>query len=177
MGQRTNLLLQVEGRRGARLNKVYHLQWGYRKYMPMAFLHLLSSRYFKPEKTDIFEFYTKSLDLDGIIMIERDWSKYDFNKLEDCQELLCHCDNNNGAMVVVITENAWDYYHPKYKVGFLLGPEDLEGEEPFCRWVSSVEFMKHQPHYDELYDNVFARAFDALTTASGTEHLVTTVIG
>jgi hypothetical protein len=37
--------------------------------------------------------------------------------------------------------------------------------------------MKHQPRYDELYDNVFARAFDALTTASETEHLATTVIG
>lgn len=40
MGQRTHLLLQVEGRSGARLNRVYHLQWGYRKYLPMAFLPL-----------------------------------------------------------------------------------------------------------------------------------------
>ena len=53
MGQRTNLLLQVEGRSGARLNRMYHLQWGYRKYLPMAFLRLLSSRYFKPETCDI----------------------------------------------------------------------------------------------------------------------------
>ena len=77
MGQRTNLLLQVErfgkpseegvcslfrgeersanghGRSGARLNRVYHLQWGYRKYLPMAFLRLLSSRFFKPETCDI----------------------------------------------------------------------------------------------------------------------------
>ena len=52
MEQRTNLLLQVEGRNGARLNKIYHLQWGYRKRLPMAFLHLLSSRYFKLEEQD-----------------------------------------------------------------------------------------------------------------------------
>ena len=154
MGQRTNLLLQVErfgkpseegvcslfrgeersanghGRSGARLNRVYHLQWGYRKYLPMAFLRLLSSRYFKPQKTDIFEFFTRGLDLDSLDMIERDWNKYDFNKLEECQEALSHCDNNNGAMVVVITEDARDYYHPKYKLGFLLGPEHLEGEHP-----------------------------------------------
>ena len=120
MGQRTNLLLQVEGRSGARLNRVYHLQWGYRKYLPMAFLLLLSSRYFKPEKTDIFEFFTRGLDLDSLDMIERDWNKYDFNNLDECQEALSHCDNNNGAMVVVITEDARDYYHPKYKLGFLL---------------------------------------------------------
>ena len=86
MGQRTNLLLQVEGRSGARLNRVYHLQWGYRKYLPMAFLRLLSSRYFKPQKTDIFEFFTRGLDLDSLDMIERDWNKYDFNQLDECQD-------------------------------------------------------------------------------------------
>ena len=172
MGQRTNLLLQVEGRSGARLNRLYHLQWGYRKYLPMAFLRLLSSRYFKPQKTDIFEFFTRGLDLDSLDMIERDWNKYDFNQLEECQDALSHCDNNNGAMVVVITEDARDYYHPKYKLGFLLGPEDLEGEPPFSRWVSTEEFMQHQPRYDKQYDDIFAHAFDALTILSGTHHIV-----
>ena len=172
MGQRTNLLLQVEGRSGARLNRVYHLQWGYRKYLPMAFLHLLSSRYFKPEKTDIFEFFTRGLDLDSLDMIERDWNKYDFNKLEECQEALSHCDNNNGAMVVVITEDTRDYYHPKYKLGFLLGPEHLEGESPFSRWVTTEEYMRHQPGYKGEYDDIFAHAFDALTILSGTQHVV-----
>jgi hypothetical protein len=96
----------------------------------MAFLRLLSSRYFKPEKTDIFEFFTRGLDLDSLDMIERDWNKYDFNLLDECQDALNHCDNN-GALVVIITEDARDYYHPKYKLGFLLGPEDLEDEPPF----------------------------------------------
>ena len=105
MGQRTNLLLQIEGRSGARLNKVYHLQWGYRRYLPMAFLHLLSGRYFKPVKKDIFQFCTESLELDGLTSIDKDWSEFNFNKLKDCQKALDHCDNNNGAMVVVVTEN------------------------------------------------------------------------
>ena len=172
MGQRTDLLLQVEGRSGARLNRVYHLQWGYRKYLPMAFLRLLSSRYFKSEKTDIFEFFTRGLDLDSLDMIERDWSKYDFNQLEECQEALSHCENNNGAMVVVITENARDYYNPKYKLGFLLGPEDLEGEAPFSRWVTTEEYVRHQPGYKGEYDDIFAHAFDAITILSGTQHIV-----
>lgn len=172
MGQRTNLLLQVEGRSGARLNRVYHLQWGYRKYLPMAFLRLLSSRYFKPQKSDVFEFFTRGLDLDSLDMIERDWNKFDFNQLNECQETLSHCDNNNGAMVVVITEDARDYYHPKYKLGFLLGPEDVEGKPPFSRWVTTEEFMQHQPRYDKQYDDIFAHAFDALTIRSGTQHVV-----
>ena len=172
MGQRTNILLQIEGRSGARLNRVYHLQWGYRKYMPMAYLHLLSSRYFKPEKMDIFEFFSRSLDQDGITMLERDWSKYDFNKLEDCQEVLSHRDNNNGAMVVVVTEDARDYVYPKYKLGFLLGPEDLEDEPPFSRWVTTEEYMRHQPGYKGECDDIFAHAFDALTILSGTQHVV-----
>ena len=112
MGQRTNLLLQIEGRSGARLNRVYHLQWGYRQKLPMAFLQLLSSRYFRPEGADVFQAFTDVLDLNGLDLIDsQDWSKYDFNKLEDCQEALGHCDNNNGAMVVIVKESVVDILH------------------------------------------------------------------
>ena len=31
--------------------------------------------------------------------------------------------------------------------------------------------MQHQPQYDEKYDDIFAHAFDALTTLSGTIHM------
>ena len=173
MGQRTNLLFQIEGRTGARLNRVYHFQWGYRKKLPMAFLHLLSSRYFRPDEMDIFTFFPQVLKLDGLKLINsRDWSKYDFNKLEDCQEALGHCDNNNGAMVVIVKEHKNEYTYPNFNVGFLLGPEDVEGESAFSRWVSTEEFMQHQPQYDEKYDDIFAHAFDALTTLSGTLHVV-----
>jgi hypothetical protein len=172
MGQRTNLLLQVEGCSGARLNKVYHLQWGYRKRLPMAFLHLLSGRYFKLEKQDVFQFCTKAMELHGLDDLECDWSIYNFNKLEDCQQALNHCDNNNGAMVVIVTENARDYVYPHYKVGFLLGLEDLEKEAPFSRWVTTEEFIKNQPCYRGESDNIFAHAFDVLTTLSGTQHIV-----
>ena len=162
MGQRTNLLLQIEGRSGARLNKVYHLQWGYRKKLPMAFLHLLSSRYFRPEGKDIFQAFKDVLDLEGLYIIDsHDWSRYDFNKLEDCQKALSHCYNNNGAMVI----------NPNFNLGFLLGPEGLEGDSAYSHWASTEEFMQHQPRYEEKYDDIFAHAFDALTTLSGTMHM------
>ena len=153
MGQRTNILLQIEARNGSHLNQVYHLQWGCRKNMPMAFLHILSSRYFKPLTTDIFEHFAKAIHLDGI-------------------EVVDHCDNNNGAMVVIISEGAKECLYPTYKVGFLLGPENIEDESPFCRWVATNEFMQHQPRYKKEYDDIFAHAFDALTALSGTQHLV-----
>ena len=176
MGQRTNLLLQIEGRSGARLNKVYHLQWGYRKILPMAFLHLLSSRYFRPEGADIFDAFINVLDLDGLKNIEsRDWSRYDFNKLEDCQEALSHCDNNNGAMVVIVKEHKDEYTYPNFSLGFLLGPEGLEGDSAYSRWVTTEEFLQHQPCYEEKYDDIFAHAFDALTTLTGTRHLARTM--
>ena len=82
-------------------------------------------------------FTSKASGIPSLDMIERDWNKFDFNQLNECREVLSHCDNNNGAMVVVITEDARDYYHPKYKLGFLLGPEDVEGEPPFSRWVTT----------------------------------------
>ena len=176
MGQRTQLLLQIEGRSGARLNKVYHLQWGYRKKLPMAFLHILSSRYFRPEGADIFQAFKDVIkDMDGLIDIDsRDWSIYDFKKLEDCQKALGHCDNNNGAMVVIVKEHQDKYTYPNFNLGFLLGAEGLEGESAYSRWVSTEEFMRHQPRYEEQYDDVFAHAFDALTTLSGTIHLART---
>lgn len=172
MGQRTNLLLQIEGRSGARLNRVYHLQWGYRKKLPMAFLHLLSVRYFRPEDKDIFAFFPKVLNLNGLDLIDcRDWSKYDFNKLEDCQDALSHCDNNNGAMVVIVKEHKNEYTYPNFNVGFLLGPESLEDDSAYSHWATTEEFMQHQPQYDEKYDDIFAHAFDALTTLSGTMNM------
>ena len=137
----------------------------------MTFLHLLSSQYFRRSTMDIFEFFTSILKVDGIIDIEKEWGCYDFNKLVDCQSALGHCDNNNGAMVVIIKEDARENIFPSYKLGFLLGPEDSEDEEPFTRWVNLQEFLQHHDGYNEQRDDIFAHAFDALTALSGTQYL------
>lgn len=171
MGQRTNILLQIERRSGARLNRVYHLQWGYYKYMPMAFLHLLSSQYFRRCTMDIFEHFTSVLKLDGIIDMEQEWVYYDFNNLADCQNVLRYCDNNNGAMVVIVKEEERKIGFPFYKLGFLLGSEDSGNEEPFARWVNLQDFLQHQARYDEQHDETFAQAFNTLITLSGTQYL------
>lgn len=170
MGQRTNILLQIEGRSGSRLNRVYHLQWGYYKYMPMAFLHLLSGQYFRQSAMDIYESFTTMLDLDGILTIERDWNSYDFNKLAECQNVLLHRDNNNGAMVVIVKEGVRALCLPTYKLGFLLGPKVAGNELPYARWVSIHEFLQHQSRYDKERDDAFAQAFETVTTLSGTQY-------
>ena len=103
--------------------------------------NLLSSRYFRPDGTNLFAFFPKVLNI-------------------------------NGAMVVIVKEHKNEYTYPNFNVGFLLGPEKLEGESAFSRWVSTEEFMQHQPQYDEKYDDIFAHAFDALTILSGTMHFV-----
>lgn len=109
---------------------------------------------------------------DGLDDLERDWSIYNFNKLEDCQQVLNHCDNNNGALVIIVTEDAKDYIYPHYKVGFLLGSERLEGDTAYSHWGSTEEFMKSQPRYQGQSDDIFAHAFDALPILSGTQHIV-----
>ena len=87
----------------------------------MAFLHILSSRYFRPEGADIFQAFKAVLKkMDGLNDIDsRDWSIYDFNKLEDCPKALSHCDNNNGAMVVIIKEHQDKYTYTIKQTGML----------------------------------------------------------
>ena len=48
-------------------------------------------------------------------------------------------------------------------------PED--SEEYYHGRATTEEFMQHQPQYDENNDDIFAHAFDALTTLSGTMHM------
>lgn len=139
--------------------------------MPLAFLHLAAMRNFRPFGMDIFGFNTKSLELDGILMIERDWGTYNFNNLKDCQDVLNRCDNNNGAMVVIATESTRAFTLPTYKVGFLLGPEKETSEPAFNRWVSTQEFLWNQPGYEKQKDDRFAHSFDVITALSGTRHL------
>ena len=74
-------------------------------------------------------------------------------------------------MVVIIKEDARENIFPSYKLGFLLGPEDSEDEEPFARWVNLQEFLQHHCGYNEQRDDIFVHAFDALTALSGTQYL------
>ena len=162
MGQRTNILLSLENKEGARLNKVYHLQWGYGKIMPVILLNILSGQSIGVGKEKQNFFSSVVPNTDDISELERDFSCFDFTRLEDCQKVLNHCDNNNGALVVCIKERSAHYRLQDVKYGFLLGPEKLpHNEAPFCRWVTLEEFLTRQPKYEES-DIFFARIFNQL---------------
>ena len=162
MGQRTNLLLSMENKAGARLNRVYHLHWGYGNVMPIMLLNIVSGQYIGvcKEKQD---FYNSAVpQTDDIYELQQDYSCFDFTRLEDCQKVLYHCDNNNGALVLCIKERGSHYRLQDVKYGFLLGPEDLpHNEAPFSRWVTLEEFLTRQPGYEEN-DIFFARIFNQM---------------
>ena len=77
----------------------------------------------------------------------------------------------SSARHKVIVTHQDEYTYPNFTLGFLLGPERLKGESAYSRWGHTEEFMRHQPRHEEQYDDVFAHAFDALTTLSDTIHL------
>ena len=162
MGQRTNLLLSMENKAGARLNRVYHLHWGYGKVMPIMLLNIVSGQYIGVGK-EKQNFYNSAVpQTDDIYELQQDYSCFDFTRLEDCQKVLCHCDNNNGALVLCIKERGAHYRLQDVKYGFLLGPEDLpHNEAPFSRWVTLEEFLTRQPGYEEI-DIFFARIFNQM---------------
>ena len=162
MGQRTNLLLSMENKAGARLNKVYHLQWGYGKIMPVLLLNILSGQYIGVGK-EKQEFFTSAVPkTDELDELQQDYSCFDYTQLEDCQKVFHHCDNNNGALVLCIKERGVLYRLQDVKYGFLLGPEDLpHNEAPFSRWVTLEEFLTHQPGHKDI-DAFFARVFNQM---------------
>lgn len=162
MGQRTNILLSMENKEGARLNKVYHLQWGYGKIMPVMLLNILSEQYIGVGKEKQNFFTSVVPQTDDISELERNFSCFDFTRLEDCQKVLNHCDNNNGALVVCIKKQGDIYRLQDVKYGFLLGPEGLpHNEVAFRRWVTLEEFLTRQPGYKDI-DIFFARIFNQM---------------
>jgi hypothetical protein len=152
----------MENKAGARLNKVYHLQWGYGKIMSVLLLNILSGQYIGVDKGKQDFFNSVIPQTDDISELQRDYSSFDFTRLEDCQKELRHCDNNNGALVLCIKERETLYRLQDVKYGFLLGPEDLpHNEKPFSRWVTLEEFLTRQPRYEEI-DIFFARIFNQM---------------
>ena len=173
MSKLFNILLQIEDRSGARLNRLYSIKCYLSFPLTNAFLKIHSENYSRRSgQPDIFEFFTQRVkEIEGIKQIDIDCDNYDFKKLEDCRDLLVRCGNENGAMDLIIIEDQQDFIIPSYKVGYLLGPHKLEGEIPFCRWVSPSEFLSHlQQVENQQYANN-ANPYNFITGTRSTEFL------
>ena len=173
MSKQYNILLQIEDRSGTRLNRLYSIKCYLSFPLTNAFLKIHSENYSRRSgQPDIFEFFTQRVNgVEGIEQIDIDCGNYDFKKLEDCRNLLMLCGNENGAMDLITVEDQHDFIIPSYKVGYLLGPYKLEGEIPFCRWVSPSEFLSHlQQIEDQQYANN-NNPFNYITGTRRTEFL------
>ena len=111
MSKLFNILLQIEDRSGARLNRLYSIKCHLSFPLTNAFQKIHSENYSRRSgQPDIFEFFTQRVkEIDGIEHIDIDCGKYDFKKLEDCRDLLVLCGNENGAMDHIIIEDQQDY--------------------------------------------------------------------
>ena len=173
MSKPYNILLQIEDRSGTRLNRLYSIECYLSFPLTNAFQIIHSENYSRrSSQPDIFEFFTQQVNkIKGVELINIDCDDYDFNNLEDCRDLLLRCGNETGAMDLIIIEDQKDYIIPSYKVGYLLGPHKLEGELPFCRWVSPSEFLSHQQQIeDQQYANNI-NPFNYITGTRRTEFL------
>jgi hypothetical protein len=173
MSKPFNILLQIEDRSGARLNRLYSIQCYLSFPLTNAFHKIHSENYSRRAgQVDIFEFFTQRvIRMEGIQPIDIDCSRYDLKKLEDCRDLLIHCGNENGAMGLIIIEDQHDYIIPLYKVGYLLGPHKLEGEIPFCRWVGPSEFLSHLQQIEKQQCANNANTYNYITGTRNTVFL------
>ena len=140
MGQRTNLLLSMENKAGARLNKVYHLQWGYGKVMPVMLLNILSGQHIGigKEKQDFFTSVIPKTD--DLFELQRDYSCFDFTRLEDCKKV---CRTHfNGKEELIPYFDTWQYDYSsegKLKYKKVKRPLDKFRIEPWAAWSINEE--------------------------------------
>lgn len=185
MGQRVNIIVATEDKKGKRVN-VYHDQWGIGR---KCLLHLttlnyavynLSYPYTLTEMNtldninkNLFNEYENRYDTNGVILPGKTGNSFpqtvdvpfeNFLDPKSVGEFVNkNCDNNNGAMVVHIknTMKEGDFMpNIEFKFGFLLGSEDAYDDkrfgEAFERWLTLDEWCS-LPINHEYADDAFKK--------------------
>lgn len=154
MGQRTQIVIQSVDKSGVTTNKVYHLQWGNGRIMPLHLMRLFMKDYFKDIFENNYNIANRADISDGIkihdITNEAMFpDNFNIKNIKQVKELFKHFDNNNGGMVIRINENDPTYKPWDYLVGFVLGHEEcwdyvnkVDIEESFSRFVSWKEYFE-----------------------------------
>ena len=178
MGQRVQVLVIKENKRGERKATFFHHQWGIGRAMYFGLLDLFMQDYYK----DIFRKDYNYLNRPRFVTNEKYYDITDDvprKVLEDINPddfaTMVHVfdwgDNNNGGLVVYMKEDKKCEYHTSdFKIGFLLGPEDThsvyEDEEynignddkAFARWLTPAEFGAlniNSDYSDEEFIQIF----------------------
>lgn len=162
MGQRTQILVIKENNKGEVKKTLWHHQWGFGRNMYLALMSLYIADYSKDTWDKDYDFFNTSFPtIPKLYDITDEVSKEtldaaDINSLASIRRVFDVCDNNNGGMVVHITENGENYLQSHFKVGFLMGYEDeysksmngmetynlenIDQGKAFDRWLTPVEY-------------------------------------
>lgn len=148
---------------GTQTAHVLHRQWGFGRQMYLALMDLLISDYFKDTWKKDYS-YDKDVmpfsvfpteerlknDLCDDYIPEHLLKDLDLNNVGNVREIFEHCDNNNGGLVIQMTEAENKYGASEFKIGFMLGSEDaydydendvrIVKEEPFTRYLTPDEY-------------------------------------
>lgn len=143
MAQRSQMLIQTVNNKGEKKNRLYHLRWEVGRTMFLQLMDLYLSDYFKDcfqrdySVFDVTKLTKHAYDITDEVDIPED---LDINNIEQVKSIFEHCDNNNGGMVIQVTEDKVDYHGFHYLVGLVLGYEgcwdydkEIEIEKPFFK--------------------------------------------
>lgn len=181
MGQRTQILLVKNKKDGTRSVNLYHLQWGFGRQMYLALMDLFISDYCKDTWLKDYS-YDKDVFPKSVAALNRENNRYDLpaeivqnldlGDIQTVKDVFEYADNNNGGLVIEMTESGDGYGMSDYKIAFLLGYEDTESEydsevyhkgndkEAFSRYLTPAEYgrMNGGSSYS---DEKFVKMFQA----------------
>ena len=188
MGQRTQVLVIKENTNGVKKATFFHHQWGYGRVMYLGFMDLFLQDYAKDAFKNDYDFYDCKFGTSAKFYNENEHvpedvlNKANISDLDSIRSVFDYGDNNNGGMVVYIKEDK-DKFMPSYfKVGFLLGSEDIENEyngkvynkgndkAPFERWLTPEEYGKMNGGSD-YSDPEFVKIFTDFCEYFGVEYI------
>ena len=192
MGQRTQILFVKKHNNGTQTAHVLHRQWGFGRQMYLAFMDLFISDYFKDTFKKDYSFDKDVMPFSAFPGNQLEYNledKYmpkgllenlDLNNLDSVREVFEHCDNNNGGMIIQMTEDKDKWRGADYKIAFMLGSEDaykydendnrITIEEPFSRYLTPAEYGEMNGGSD-CSDAGFVKVFDDFCEYFGIERV------
>lgn len=181
MGQRTQILLVKNKKDGSRSVNLYHLQWGFGRLMYLALMDLFISDYCKDTWLKDYS-YDKDVFPKSVAALNREDNRYDLpadiaqnldlNDIQTVKDIFKYGDNNNGGLVIEMTESGDGYSMSNFKIAFLLGDEDTEqvydgkvynkgnDKEAFTRYLTPAEYGRMNGGR-EYSDEKFVKMFQA----------------
>lgn len=180
MGQRVQVLVIKENKKGERKATFFHHQWGIGRAMYFGLLDLFMQDYYKDTFRKGYDYLSparfgtseKYSDITADVP-RKVLEDIDPDQFATIAHVFDWGDNNNGGMVVYMKEDKeYEYYTSDFKVGFLLGPEDAHriydngeeynignDDESFARWLTPEEYGKMNGGSD-YSDEEFVKIFN-----------------